>query len=154
MSSKVPLPERGQPLDVTYLSVLASAINDLSESVSSVGTNRYTSIDISEDNPKVIKTSDAMVVGGYATVTNTTPNNAGSEKEFVYRFDNSFGFVPVVTVTPITLGDSATTASKDISVVLSQVTVSEVRGIVTFKQTGISSVGINLIAIGIPGSSV
>jgi hypothetical protein len=155
MSSKVPLPERGQPLDVTYLSVLASAINDLSASVSSVGKNSYTSIDVSgnQNDRKVIKTSDAKIVGGYATVTNATPNNAGSEKEFVYRFDKSFSFVPVVTITPITLGDSATTASKDVSVVITQVNVQEVTGIVTFKQTGISSVGINLIAIGIPGSS-
>ena len=154
MSDKVPLPEKGQPLDVTYLSTLASAINDLAAAVSTVGTNKYTTIDISENNPKSIKTSDAMIIGGYATVTNTTPNTAGSEKEFVYRFDNNFGYLPVVTATPITLGDTATTASKDVTVVLSQITVSQVTGIVTFNQTGISSIGINLIAIGIPGQSV
>jgi hypothetical protein len=136
------------------LSVLASAINDLAESASAVGVNKYTSIDISENNPKVVKTSDAMIVGGYATVTNGSPNTAGSEKEFIYRFDNSFGYLPIVTVTPITLGDSATTASKDVSVVISQVTVSQVTGIVTFNQTGISSIGVNLIAVGIPGTSV
>jgi hypothetical protein len=153
MSSKVPIPERGQPLDVTYLSVLASAINDISETISTVGVNRYTSIDIAEGTPKVIKTSDAMIVGGYVTVTNTTPNTAGSEKEFTYRFDNSFAYVPVVTTTPITIGDTATTASKDVTVVLSQITASSVTGIVTFNQTGISSIGVNLLAIGIPGTS-
>lgn len=154
MSDKVPLPEKGQPLDVTYLSTLASAINDLASAVSTVGTNKFTSIDISEGTPRSIKTSDAMIVGGYATVTNTTPNTAGSEKEFVYRFDTSFGYLPIVTATPITLGDSATTASKDVTVVLSRISVSEITGIVTFNQTGISSIGINLIAIGIPGQSV
>lgn len=153
MSDKVPLPEKGQPLDVTYLSTLASAINDLASAVSSVGTNKFTTIDVSE-SPKSIKTSDAMIVGGYATVTNTTPNTAGSEKEFVYRFDSSFGYLPIVTATPITLGDSATTASKDVTVVLSRISTSEISGIVTFNQTGISSIGINLIAIGIPGQSV
>lgn len=153
MSSKVPLPERGQPLDVTYLSVLASAINDLAEAASTVGVNKYTSIDIAENTPKVIKTSDAMIVGGYATVTNTAPNTAGSEKEFIYRFDNSFAYIPVVTATPITIGDTATTASKDVTVVLSLITTSQVNGIVTFNQTGISSVGINLLAVGVPGQA-
>lgn len=150
MSSKVPIPERGQPLDVTYLSVLASAINDLAETVTAVGVNRHTSIDIAENTPKVVKTSDAMIVGGYSKVTNTTPNTAGSEKEFIYRFDNSFGYLPVVTATPITIGDTATTASKDVSIVLSEITTSQITGIVTFNQTGISSIGVNIIAIGIP----
>ena len=153
MSSKVPLPEKGQPLDVTYLTTLASAINDLAEAVSTVGVSRNTSIDIAENTPKTIKTSDAMIVGGYATVTNTTPNTAGSEKEFVYRFDNNFGYVPVVTATPITIGDTATTASKDVTVVLTQITTGQITGIVTFNQTGISSIGINILAIGIPGQS-
>jgi hypothetical protein len=94
-----------------------------------------------------------MIVGGYATVTNTTPNTSGSEKEFVYRFDNQFAYVPVVTATPITIGDTATTASKDVTVVLSRITASDVTGIVTFNQTGISSIGINLLAIGVPGQS-
>ena len=39
--AKVPLPERGQPLDVTYIYQLAETINDLATQVSSA-TYNYT----------------------------------------------------------------------------------------------------------------
>ncbi len=38
--AKVPLPERGQPLDVTYLYQLVEAVNDLSTQVASKITNK------------------------------------------------------------------------------------------------------------------
>ena len=41
--AKIPLPERGQPLDVTYIYELAKTINDLSTEVSSAAYN-FTSI--------------------------------------------------------------------------------------------------------------
>ena len=43
--AKVPLPERGQPLDVTYLYQLIEAVNDLSTNVASKQTSK-TIIDI------------------------------------------------------------------------------------------------------------
>ena len=38
--AKVPLPERGQPLDVTYLYQLIEAVNDLSTNVASKQTSK------------------------------------------------------------------------------------------------------------------
>ena len=37
--AKIPLPQRGQPLDVTYIYQLTNAINDLSNQFSSVSSN-------------------------------------------------------------------------------------------------------------------
>jgi len=151
--AKVPLPERGQPLDLTYMYQLATAINDMSSTMSA-NANNYTTIDIAEKRPEAIKTSDAMIVGGYITVTNAAPNTSGSEKLFTYEFPQNFGYNPIVTATPYAIGDTATTASKDVTLVLTEITPSVVKGIVTFNQTGLSSVGVNLIAVGIPGQTV
>jgi hypothetical protein len=42
--AKVPLPERGQPLDLTYIYQLVDTVNDLSTQVSSA-TYNYTTVD-------------------------------------------------------------------------------------------------------------
>ena len=42
--AKIPLPQRGQPLDVTYIYQLTNAINDLSNQFSSV-SNNYSKIE-------------------------------------------------------------------------------------------------------------
>ena len=56
--SKIPLPDRGQPLDVTYIYQIANAINDLSNSISSA-TDSYTSIQTLDAGIQSIKTSQA-----------------------------------------------------------------------------------------------
>lgn len=151
--AKVPIPDRGQPLDLTYISQLAKAVNDLSSTISA-DINKYTSIDTAEQRSESIKTSEAMIIGGYLTVTNTTPNTSGAEQQFTYPFTQTFGYRPIVTATPFAIGDSATNASKDVTLVLTEVSTDKVTGIITFNQTGLSSVAINLIAIGIPGQAV
>ena len=62
--AKVPLPERGQPLDVTYVYQLANAINDLSTQVSSA-TYNYTTVETISAGKQSIKTSEARMIGGY-----------------------------------------------------------------------------------------
>jgi hypothetical protein len=93
--AKVPLPERGQPLDVTYIYQLADTINDLSTQVSSA-TYNYTTIDTVSAGKQNIKTSDARVVGGYVEVANNSTVSAGNEKIFAYDFPSDFKFVSYV----------------------------------------------------------
>ncbi len=52
--AKVPLPERGQPLDVTYIYQLADALNDVSTQVSSA-TYNYTTVDTILQVSKALK---------------------------------------------------------------------------------------------------
>ena len=145
--AKVPLPDRGQPLDVSYLYQLAEAINNLSNELSPT-VARQTTVDTASGKQSV-RTSDARVVGGFRQVNNGSTTTPGSEQQFNYTFSD-FAYTPIVTATPITIETNSTDSSKDVSVVLTNVTTNRVDGIVKFNTIGVSSVGINLIIVGIP----
>lgn len=145
--AKVPLPERGQPIDVAYLYQLANGINQLSDQVSSA-TYNYATIDTASAGPQSIKTSEMRVVGGSVTVANNSTVTAASSKTFSYQFAGDFKYTPIVTATPINTGK--TSAGENVSVVITDVTRSSVNGIVRFNSSGDLSVIVNLIIMGIP----
>jgi hypothetical protein len=93
--------------------------------------------------------SEARVIGGYVRVTNGETQTAGSALPFSYSFPTEFKFTPIVTATPVN-NATASTAGNDVVVTLSSVTTSSIEGSVKFNVGGVSSVGVNLIAIGIP----
>jgi predicted TIM-barrel enzyme len=146
--SRVPLPERGQPLDLSYIYQIANAVNELAVQLSPT-VGRYTSVDTVNAGTQSVRTSDARIVGGYVVVTNSSSTTADGESSFSYNFAD-FKFVPVVTATPILTSNVGTDASKDISVVLTRITTNRVEGIVKFNTIGVTDVGVNLIAVGIP----
>ena len=145
--AKVPLPERGQPLDVTYIYQLADTINDLSTQVSSA-TYNYTTIDTVSAGKQSIKTSEARMIGGYVEVANNSTVSAGNEKTFSYDFPSDFKYQPIVTATAVNIGN--TPAGQNVNVILKTVTTSRVEGIVRFGASGDLSLAVNLIIIGIP----
>jgi hypothetical protein len=144
---QISLPERGQPVDLAYLYQIVNAINGLYTQISSSNYN-YITIDTPASGKQSAKTSEAKIIGGYTQVTNGTTLNAGDEESFSYTFPADFKFTPIVTATPINVGN--TPAGKDVSVILRSVTTSRVDGIVKFNTNGISSVAVNLIIVGIP----
>lgn len=146
--SKIPLPERGQPLDLSYIYQLANTINELSNQLSPT-TGRYTSIDTASAGTQSVRTSDARIVGGYLTVTNSSTTSPDGEGTFSYNFSD-FAYAPVITATPILIDEAATESGKDIAVVLTKITNNRVEGIVKFNTIGVASVGLNLIIVGIP----
>jgi hypothetical protein len=83
--AKVPLPERGQPIDVAYLYQLTNALNQVSDQVSTA-TYNYTTIDTVSAGKQNIKTSEARVIGGYIAVANNSTVTASSTKTFTYAF--------------------------------------------------------------------
>jgi hypothetical protein len=143
--AQIPLPERGQPLDVTYIYELAQAINNISNQVSSA-TYNYTSIDTGNNAPQNLKTSEARFVGGYKQVTNNTNVNAGEEKSDSYTF-SEFKFPPIVTATVYNI--SGTAVGTDATIIIKSITTSKVDFVVRFNTGGVASVGVNLIAIGV-----
>jgi len=145
--AKVPLPERGQPLDVTYIYQLADTINDLSNQVSSATFN-YTTIDTVSAGKQNIKTTQARIIGGYVVVANNSTVNAGNEKTFSYDFPSDFKYAPIATATAVNTGN--TPAGQNVSVILKTVTTSRVEGVVRFNSSGDLSLAINLIIVGIP----
>ena len=145
--AKVPLPERGQPLDVTYIYQLAEAVNDLSTQVSSA-TYNYTTVDTVSAGKQSVKTSEVRMIGGYVPVSNTSSVTTSSEKDFTYEFDGNFKHPPIVTATPVNTG--LTPSGKNVTVVLTYVGESRVEGTVRFNSPGDLSVTIHLIILGIP----
>ena len=144
--AKVPLPERGQPLDVTYIYQLAEAVNDLSTSISDA-TYNYTDVDIVGAEKKSLKTSDTKFVGKFKQIANNETVTAGQEKSYSISYSN-FKFPPIVTASVV--NTSGTTAGTNTSVVISSITASQVDFIVKFGASGTASVGVNVIAIGVP----
>lgn len=145
--AKVPLPERGQPLDVTYIYQLAETINTLSTQVSTA-TYNYTTIDTVSAEKQSIKTSEARIIAGYKEVANNSTVSAGNEKTFTYDFASDFKYPPIVTATAINIGN--TPAGQNVTVILKSVTVSRIEGVVRFGASGDLSLAVNLIGIGIP----
>jgi hypothetical protein len=143
----LPVPERGQPLDVTYIYQIVKAINDLSTQVSP-STYKYVTVDTPNAGKQSVKASEARIIGGYVQVTTSTTQTAGSSQPFSYDFQSDFKFAPVVTATPINVGN--TDAGKDVTVTLNSVSTSKVEGTVKFNAGGDTSIGINLVIIGIP----
>jgi hypothetical protein len=145
--AKVPLPERGQPLDVSYLYQLTNALNQLSDQVSTA-TYNYTTIDTASAGKQNIKTSEARMIGGSITVASNSTVTASTTKTFSYTFPSDYKYTPIVTASPINTGK--TSAGENVSVVLTDITRSSVNGLVRFNASGDVSVIVNLIIIGIP----
>lgn len=144
--AKIALPERGQPMDVAYIYQLAEAVNDISSKVSSA-TYKSTTVDAGTAGPQSVKTSDAKFIGGYKEVANNKTVTASSEVPFSFTYTD-FKYAPIVTATPINIG--GTPAGQNVTVTLTSVTTTKVDGIVRFNAAGDLTVGVNLIAVGIP----
>jgi hypothetical protein len=145
--AKVPLPERGQPVDVAYLYQLSSAVNQLSDQVSTA-TYNYTTVDTPSAGKQSIKTSEARVVAGSVTVTNNSTVTATTTKPFTYTFQGDFKYTPIVTASIYNIGK--TTAGEDVSIILTDITRGSVTGIVRFNSSGNVSTNVNLLIVGIP----
>jgi hypothetical protein len=146
--AKIPLPDRGQPLDVTYIYQVANAVNDIANQVSSA-TYNYTSIYTRDSGKQDTKTSETRVIGGYIDITNNeTISTVGITKEKTFNFPTDFKYPPIVTATVTNF--EGTVIGNDVSVVIKEVTTSAVTVIVKFNRTGQSTTSVNFIAIGIP----
>jgi hypothetical protein len=148
MAATIPLPERGQPLDVTYISQLAQAVNEL-RTVMSPSTNKLVTVDTVNDGPQHLTTNQVRIIGGNVIVTSSETKTAGEEKPFTYSFAGEFRLTPIATATAINVGN--TLAGKNVTVVLKSITTSGLDGFVRFNTSGDNvSINVNLIIIGVP----
>lgn len=146
--AKVQIPDRGQPLDVTYIYTLAEAINDISSNLSA-STLSYSSID-STSGKQNIRTPQVKIVGGIVSVANNSTVNAGNEKTFEYNYSPGFKYPPVVTATVINpSATGGTSAGKNVTLVLNTPSQESVSGVVRFNESGEVTLSVNIIAIGI-----
>jgi hypothetical protein len=146
--AKLPLPERGQPLDVTYVYEMANAINQIATEASS--TTKNVSVDTPVNGTQYSKVGDVKIFASYISVVNSASKTSGEEVTFSIPFNNFlFKYPPIVTATPVNVGN--TVAGRNVTVVISSITASGAQGVVRFNSTGGDlSVGVNAIVIGIP----
>lgn len=151
--SRVPLPERGQPLDVAYLYGLSVAINDISDQLVS-NNNKNVTVDTPGygSGRKSVIPSDSKTVGAYLEVARSSKITAGNQRDFTCEFATPFLYPPIVVASPINI--DGTKAGGDVSVVLQSITEGSVKGSVTFNTSGEASLALNIIAIGIPVNAV
>lgn len=145
--AKIPSPEPGQPIDVSYISDIVRTVNDLSVQVSPA-IYQYVTVDVPNYTPQSAKISETRVIAGYVDVVKSSNQSVGSQQPFSYQFKPEFKYPPIITATPINIG--GTEAGKNVTVVLKQPTTSRVDGVVNFNSPGDVSVGVNLIIVGIP----
>lgn len=149
--AKLPLPQRGQPIDLTYIADIVTAVNNIAASVMPSSSYKYVTVDTPASGKQSVRTSDARVIGGYKEIVSNTTVTAGFEKEFTYDFNvGEFAYAPIVTATPVNV--KKTTAGQNLSVIIKEVNTSQVTGVVRFNSAGEVSVGVNLIIVGIPGN--
>jgi len=144
--AKIPVPDRGQPLDVDYIYTLAEAINSLSNDVSSA-TNKYTTVS-SDSGKHSVRTGDARIVAGSVTINAAQSVSANASIQFRYDLGGGFKYTPVVTATPVNTGSQGNQV--DVTVILDSVTTQSVSGQAYFRTSGNFSIDVNIVAVGIP----
>lgn len=146
--AKVPLPDRGQPLDVTYLYRIAEAVNDAVDTISTA-TYNYTSIDSKGIGREDVKNSNAKIYATYYDVVADETVSGNTTKTFTIPFASEFKYPPIVTATPVNAGS---TVGNDVLVVINSVSTSGVTGTVRFNSSGqVTNISVHVIAIGLPG---
>jgi hypothetical protein len=146
--SRLPTPDRGQPIDVPYLYQVATAINSLADQIDA-SAERYTTIYNRESQKQDLRTSNTRFFASTQELYSQTEVRAGDLKEFVFQLEG-FRFPPIAVATPFNSVPGSSTASNDALAVITSITNSEVRGFVRFNSAGNVSLSINIIAIGIP----
>lgn len=146
--ANIPIPQQGQPIDYQYIYQIVDNLNELSTKVTSkFSESKFQNKQgISETH----RLNDLSVVAGYKEVV--VAKDVTSEKEigFSYDFGVTFKYPPVVTASPILIEN--TNAGRDVAVVINDISTTRMTGYVSFNaaKTGKASVGVNIIAIGVP----
>jgi hypothetical protein len=141
---KIPLPERGQPIDLNYLYQIANSINNLTNQIS---TSNTTSVIDNGINPREDITTNRLRF--YATTKNIVVGNinAGASQNWSVDLAPDFLFTPIAVAT--VQNNTASTAGNNITLVVRNVTTSRVEGNLLYNASGNINININVIAIGV-----
>ena len=144
--ARIPLPNRGQPLDTNYIYQIAETLNELSEEGSALaqGKNFFFLKDSVERSSKIygaqIYTAVKELSSGNATV--------GQIEKTTFDFRPGFAYAPVVQATVENIGGTDTIS--DVAVTIQNVTTTSAEVLVKFVTSGASKASVHLTAIGLP----
>lgn len=144
--ARIPTPDRGQPIDVPYLYQLATAINNISDQIDA-SSEKYATIFSREAQKQDLRTSDTKIFASFSDLPQKLKVAAGDVREFSFDI-SGFKYPPIVTATPVNTGTS--TASNDVNVIITSVTLSRITGFVRFNTLGEVDIAVNVIAVGVP----
>jgi hypothetical protein len=142
--AKVPLPERGQPIDVAYIAQITNVVNELSDQLVTTGYN-YSTI-----SGRDVRTADLRIVAVSISVSSGSSETADRTKTFELPFPINFAFPPIATATILNNGE--TDAGDAATVVLTNVNTGRLQGLVKFQRTGNVTTNVNVIVVGVPSS--
>ena len=141
--AKLIVPQRGQPLDVSYMYSLVETVNQLSEVV---GDNQsMTKIIGRNGKSNTVATARSNILGITTNVATSKNVTAGMQEPFAINYN--FKYPPIVVATPWNTGD--TDAGKSVSVVITKVSTTSASFLVRYDTAGVATVDINVLAIGI-----
>lgn len=135
----LPLPERGQPLDVNYIYDMVNQINNITNTIAvrSTSTSKINSVADTTSNLKFYAETKALT-------TATIYGNTSDSFFFTYP---EFKYPPVVTVT--VLNNDGSTIGENVLITLRTVGTSRCEGKVRYNVSGAVNLSISMIAIGI-----
>jgi hypothetical protein len=145
--TRISPPDRGQPLDVSYIYQLATTLNELADSVSTA-TAKYATVNTRDAGSQSMKTAETKFYAGYYDVVNNETVTVGQTKPFSITFNSDFKYAPIAVATPMNTGTSV--IGNDVSAIITSITTSRVDGLIRFNSAGSVSVSVNVIAIGVP----
>lgn len=144
----LPPPDRGQPIDVSYIWNIVTKLNGLAEQIQE-SSAKYTTIYTRElADQQNLKTSDTKFFASYVDLPQQLQITTRGQKESFSVSISGFKYPPIVTATTVNTGTSD--AGNDATASIASVTNSRIDGFVTFNSTGNVNVAVNIIAIGIP----
>ena len=142
--AQIPTPDRGQPLDVSYIFTIANAINDLDSRVEASKNN------FSQIAGQDTKTGNLRFFAQSIPVTSGIKSN--EPREVTWNFPLSFAYIPVVTATPYNIGGNA--AGGNVIATIKSITTHSVTCEVRFNKTDTeTTVSLNIVAVGIPDAA-
>lgn len=143
--AKLTVPQRGQPLDVSYMYSLVETVNQLSEVVGT--TQNVTQIVASNGKSNTVGTGRSSIVGITTNVA-TSRQITSTDNQVPFTVNYNFKYAPIIVATPWNTGD--TDAGKNVSVVITKVSNTSASFLVRFETNGLATVDVNVLAIGIP----
>lgn len=89
------LPDRGQPLDISYLLTMANEINSINSIVSLQSANK-SKISYPTNPPRTVETATANLT--FYAAANTLSPKFSTQSDLITRFNFNFSSTPIVTV--------------------------------------------------------
>jgi hypothetical protein len=150
MAKVIPLPTRGQPLDVSFIYDLAEGVNSLTAGLAS----QKGSVNVKGQTDKSTNSAKTVNSTIFATYVNAVENATIQQGQIValkpIDFNYGFSTPPIVIATPVADKNSLV-VGQSATVVLTDVTTSQAKLSVRFAESGNAvTLGVNVLIIGIP----